>query len=65
MGPTCALSAPDGPHVGRMNLAIWVEAQKNAPQNICIFNGIYYICINITCIDIKDFSYRTSVMFVD
>ena len=23
MGPTWALSAPDGPHVGPMNLAIW------------------------------------------
>ena len=23
MGPTWVLSAPDGPHVGRMNLAIW------------------------------------------
>ena len=24
MGPTWVLSAPDGPHVGPMNLAIWV-----------------------------------------
>ena len=24
MGPTCVLSAPDGPHVGPMNHAIWV-----------------------------------------
>ena len=24
MGPTCVLSAPGGPHVGLMNLAIWV-----------------------------------------
>ena len=23
MGPTWVLSAPDGPHVGTMNLAIW------------------------------------------
>ena len=23
MGPTWALSAPDGPHAGPMNLAIW------------------------------------------
>ena len=23
MGPTWVLSAPDGPHVGLMNLAIW------------------------------------------
>ena len=23
MGPTCVLSAPGGPHVGPMNLAIW------------------------------------------
>ena len=25
MGPTWVLSAPDGPHVGPMNLAIWVD----------------------------------------
>ena len=25
MGPTWVLSAPDGPHVGPMNLAIWEE----------------------------------------
>ena len=23
MGPTWVLSAPDGPHIGSMNLAIW------------------------------------------
>ena len=27
MGPTWVLSAPDGPNVGRMNLAIWVCSQ--------------------------------------
>ena len=26
MGPTWVLSAPDGPHVGPMNLAIWVDS---------------------------------------
>ena len=26
MGPTWALSTPDGPHVGPMNLAIWVAS---------------------------------------
>ena len=25
MGPTWVLSAPDGPHVGPMNLALWVD----------------------------------------
>ena len=25
MGPTWILSAPDGPHVGPMHLAIWVD----------------------------------------
>ena len=29
MGPTWVLSAPDGPHVGRMNLTIRVYIQTN------------------------------------
>ena len=28
MGPTWVLSAPDGPHVGPMNLAIWVVLSR-------------------------------------
>ena len=28
MGPTWGLSAPDGPHVGPMNFALWVTSQK-------------------------------------
>ena len=28
MGPIWVLSAPDGPHVGPMNLAIWEQAAK-------------------------------------
>ena len=30
MGPTWVLSAPDGPHVGPMNLAIWVGLPNQA-----------------------------------
>ena len=30
MGPNWVLSAPDGPHVGPMNLAIWVMFQENS-----------------------------------
>ena len=33
MGPTCVLSAPDGPHVGRVNLAIRIVV---CPQEIII-----------------------------
>ena len=32
MGPTWALLAPGGPHVGPMNLAIWVGAMVVIPQ---------------------------------
>ena len=31
MGPSWVLSAPDGPHVGPMNLAIWVAAFYGGP----------------------------------
>ena len=34
MGPTWLLSAPDGPHVGPMNLAIRVLLQQQYTQNI-------------------------------
>ena len=35
MGPTWVLSAPDGPHVGPMNLAIWVKKScEYAPWHI-------------------------------
>ena len=36
MGPTWALSVPDGPHVGPMNLAIW-EVFINGCSNVYIF----------------------------
>ena len=32
MGPTWVLSAPGGPHVGPMNLAIWVIACRSARE---------------------------------
>ena len=32
MGPTWALSAPDGPHVGPMNLAIRDHTNLTAPE---------------------------------
>ena len=32
MGPTRVLSAPDGPHIGPMNLAIRVPSQLLKPQ---------------------------------
>ena len=39
MGPTWVLSAPDGPHVGHMNLAIRVAAIEEAP-NHCITEAL-------------------------
>ena len=38
MGPTWVLSAPDGPHVGLMNLIIWVGSPVYclAPLHTCI-----------------------------
>ena len=41
MGPGWVLSAPDGPHIGPMNLAITVATTKHSkPQNLCIFCGL-------------------------
>ena len=34
MGPTWVLSAPDGPHVGPMNLAIWIIREWNSPLSL-------------------------------
>ena len=43
MGPTWVLSAPDGPHVGPMNLAIRVITS----HHFCIFiSNIYRRCTN-------------------
>ena len=35
-GPTGVLSAPDGPHVGPMNLAIWDYYSLNSPFYVCL-----------------------------
>ena len=45
MGPTWALSAPDGPHVGPMNRAIRIQ---NTVQEICKFghDSLYFVGIN-------------------
>ena len=48
MGPTWVLSAPDGPHVGPMNLAIWVGTPSMTrlphpfPQN-----PILHVCLEL------------------
>ena len=39
MGPTWVLSAPDGPHVGPMNLAIRVVAQEGTSFLMCQFEN--------------------------
>ena len=41
MGPTCVLLAPDGPHVGPMNLAIRVNTSANW-VSIVSANGLLY-----------------------
>ena len=38
MGPTWVLSAPDGPHVGPMNLAIWVSNAETFPFHTVILD---------------------------
>ena len=42
MGPTWVLSAPDGPHVGHMNIAIWdaIFHQNNSARNV--YNFIFH-----------------------
>ena len=37
MGPTWVLSAPDGPHVGPMNLAIWDIIMIEQPCKVLTF----------------------------
>ena len=44
MGPTCVLSAPGGPHVGLMNLAIWVT--KHTTHYPLILS--MQMCISVT-----------------
>ena len=54
MGPTWVLSAPDGPHVGPMNFAIWVmiNAIKNlyAMWNTAFYNFIFCIDAQVSII---------------
>ena len=35
MGPTWVLSAPDGPHVGPMNLVIWGKTTRSVSNFLC------------------------------
>ena len=49
MGPTWVLSAPDGPHVGPMNLAIRGEEQSHVlkmEQYVCLLHDI---CMYVLC----------------
>ena len=39
MGPTWVLLAPDGPHVGPMNLAIWVMLQRAGASASIVLHG--------------------------
>ena len=45
MGPTWVLSAPDGPHVGPMNFAIWVcqEIENTMVYFTNIAYGVYHV----------------------
>ena len=41
MGPTWVLSAPDGPHVGPMNLAIWDMMDSILKAAFVFIHGMY------------------------
>ena len=44
MGPTWVLLAPDGPHVGPMNLAIWDRVSLSNWEKIdCVITASHYI----------------------
>ena len=43
MGPTWVLSAPDGPHVGPMNLAIWVACYGEMCSFLLFTSNLIYL----------------------
>ena len=48
MGPTWVLSAPDGPHVGPMDLAIWVDSHCDGMTRHDMI--IYHVYDYLSCI---------------
>ena len=57
MGPTWVLSAPDGPHVGPMNLAIRVIAYTS-PCDVCTQFAFFCVLYRIITIGFSWFSSR-------
>ena len=73
MGATLVLSAPDGPHVGPMNLAIrvsnhskwkWTITQKSSQESLNqnIFRGIYCIHSCMDCTEWLVYKYKQMVL---